>query len=407
MKKIKILTLSSDQDGVGYYRINNPHATINDPDIEIDIRMMTDGTLPLLNEKFMSQYDIIYYNKTIPFNKTQYKDQFNAIIKKYNIKLVYDLDDYWVLTNSHPNYKQWKESGSQEMIEKQISNSDMIITTTEYLADKIREFNTNVFIVPNAVNLKEQQWNTEKHPATKTRFLWGGGITHLVDLRLLKKSIDKFQKGKILDKSQLYLCGYDLRMNTPQGVKIDDPKRSTWTMFESIFTNNMRWIKNGEYSKWLRQYTDNGKMNFGYNSEFKNEFYQRRWTKSILHYGTMYREADVVLAPLKNNTTFNNVKSQLKVIEAGAYSCPIICSNYGPYTIDDIEGKKDGLQKGILVDENNPLGWYDAIKFYLDNPEKVKEHGDNLRKYVEDNYEISVVNKHRVDLYKKLVNGEI
>jgi len=398
-----MLTLSSDNDGVGYYRILNPHVTINDPDVDIEIRLMSDGTLPLLHEQYMSQYDIIFYNKSIPFSKPEYKTKFDDIIKKNNIKIIYDIDDYWVLTNSHPNYKQWKESKSQPLIEEQLRNADMVTTTTEFLAEKIREFNDNVVISPNAVNLIEQQWSSEKKPTNKIRFLWGGGITHLVDLRLLKSSIEKFHKSDFLDKSQLYLCGYDLRMNTPQGVKIDDPKRSTWTMFESIFTNNMRWIRNNEYSKWLRTYTDNGKMNFGYNEKFKDEFYQRRWTKSILHYGTMYREADVVLSPLKNNTTFNMVKSQLKVIEAGAYSCPIICSDYGPYTIDDIEGRKDGIKKGILVKENDNMGWYNAMEYYLKNPEKIKEHGDNLRKYVENKYDISVVNKYRVDVYKKLV----
>ena len=262
MSKIKMLTLSSDNDGVGYYRILNPHVTINDPDVDIEIRLMSDGTLPLLHEQYMSQYDIIFYNKSIPFSKPEYKTKFDDIIKKNNIKIIYDIDDYWVLTNSHPNYKQWKDSKSQSLIEEQLRNADMVTTTTEFLAEKIREFNDNVVILPNAVNLIEQQWSSEKKPTNKIRFLWGGGITHLVDLRLLKSSIEKFHKGDFLDKAQLYLCGYDLRMNTPQGVKIDDPKRSTWTMFESIFTNNMRWIRNNEYSKWLRTYTDNGKMNF-------------------------------------------------------------------------------------------------------------------------------------------------
>lgn len=406
MSKIKMLTLSSDNDGVGYYRILNPHVTMNDPDIDIEIRLMTDGTLPLLHEQYMSQYNIIFYNKSIPFTKPEYKQQFKQIIKNNNTKVIYDIDDYWVLTNTHPNYKQWKESGSQKIIEEQLSNADMVTTTTEFLADKIREFNSNVVVLPNAVNLIEQQWSSEKYPSTKTRFLWGGGITHLVDLRLLKSSFERFNKGDFLDKAQLYLCGYDLRMNTPQGVKIDDPKRSTWTMFESIFTNNMRWIKNNEYSKWLRTYTDNGKMNFGYNEKFKDEFYQRRWTKSILHYGTMYREADVVLAPLKDNTLFNMVKSQLKVIEAGAYNCPIICSDYGPYTIDDIEGKEDGIKKGILIKEGDTMGWYNAMEYYLNNPDKIKEHGENLRNYVANNYDMSIVNKKRSEMYKKLISGE-
>ena len=402
--KIKVLVLNADNDGVGYWRILSPYTCFNDPDIEVDIRLLMDSTLPLHDERFLSQYKIIVSNKSIPFSKPEYKESFNLTLKKYGIKTVYDLDDYWVLSNAHPNYKMWKEQNAQAQVENQIRESDAITTTTKFLADKISEFNKNITICPNSVNLKEQQWVSNKKPSEKIRFLWGGGITHLVDLRLLKTSFEKLDK-KTLEKIQMYLCGYDLRMNTPQGMKKDDPKRSTWTFFESIFTNNYKWVRNPEYNSWLMTADDNGRDSYGIKEEFKNEYYQRRWTKPILLYGTMYNEADVVLTPLKNNNTFNQVKSQLKIIEAGAHHCPIICSNYGPYTIDDIEGKIDGKQKGFLVDEKDTMKWLECMKFYVENPEKIKEHGENMFEYVRDNYEISITNKKRAELFKKLANS--
>lgn len=352
MNKFKVLVLNSDMDGVGYHRILAPYTCFNDPDIEVDLRLLMDSTLPLHDENFLAQYKIIVFNKSIPFSNPEYKQQFNNTLKKYNIKTCYDLDDYWVLSNAHPNYKMWKEQNAQAIVENQIREADALTTTTKFLADKIKEFNPNVTVVPNSVNLKEQQWVTNKKPTEKIRFLWGGGITHLVDLRLLKPSFERLDKEKLLDRMQMYLCGYDLRMNTPQGMKKDDPSRSTWTFFESIFTNNLKWIKNAQYNSWLRTADDNGRDSYGYMENFKNEYYQRRFTKPILLYGTMYNEADVVLTPLKNNNIFNLVKSQLKIVEAGAHHCPIVCSNYGPYTIDDIEGINDGKQKGFLIDED-------------------------------------------------------
>jgi len=407
MNKFKVLVLNSDMDGVGYHRLLSPYSCFNDPDIQVDIRLLMDSTLPLHDERFLAQYKIIVFNKQIPFSQPQFKDNFMSMLKFHNIKLVYDIDDYWVLSNAHPNYKMWKQQNAQQMVEKQIQEVDAVTTTTEFLAEKIRAFNPNVTICPNSVNLKEQQWVSDKKPSDKVRFLWGGGITHLVDLRLLKPAFEKLDKS-FLEKTQMHLCGYDLRMNTPQGMKKDDPNRSQWTFFENIFTNNSRWIKNAAHHTWLRKAEDNGRDNYGVKEEFADEFYQRRWTKPILLYGTMYNEADVVLTPLKNNNTFNLVKSQLKVVEAGAHHCPIICSNYGPYTIDDIEGKLDGKQKGFLVDENEPnssMKWYDAMKYYVENPEKIKEHGENMFEYVRDNYEISITNKKRADLFKKLVNS--
>ena len=403
MNKIKVLVLNSDTDGVGYHRLLSPYSCFNEPDFDVDIRLLMDSTLPLHDEKFVSQYNIIVYNKNIPFAKPEYKENFKNVLKKHNIKLVFDIDDYWVLSNAHPNYKMWKQQNTQGLVEAQIREADALTTTTHFLADKIKEFNSNVVVVPNSVNLSEHQWCSDKTPSDKTRFLWGGGITHLVDLRLLSQSI-KSLKNNFLSNTQMYMCGYDLRMNTPQGMKKADVRSSTWTFFEDIFNNGRKWVRNSDYGSWLRTADDNGRDNYGVKEEFRNEFYQRRWTKPILLYGTMYNEADVVLAPLKNNNTFNQVKSQLKVVEAGAHHCPIICSDYGPYTIDDIEGKIDGKQKGILVNESDgSMKWYEAMNYYFENPEKIKEHGENLFEHVRDNYEVNVANKKRADLFKKLL----
>ena len=405
MKKNKILVLNSDMDGVGYHRLLLPYSCFNEPDIEVDIRLLMDSTLQLNNEKFLSEYKIIIHNKPLPFSSSVFKKQFTENVKKHNIKVIYDIDDYWILSSTHPNFKAWKKNNIQEKIEEQLREVDYVTTTTKFLADKIKELNPNVEVFPNSVNLKEQQWISNKKPSEKLRFLWGGGITHLVDLRLLKKSFEGINK-EMLNNVQMYLCGYDLRMNTPQGMKKADPKSSTWTFFEDIFTNGRKWLRNSDYNTWLRNPDDNGRDNYGTKEEFANEFYIRRWTKPILLYGTMYNEADVVFAPLKNNNMFNIVKSQLKVVEAGAHHCPIICSNYGPYTIDDIEGKIDGKQKGFLVDENesgSSMKWLEHMKYYYENPEKVKEHGDNLYEYVKENYDVNVTNKKRANLFRKIM----
>lgn len=397
---MKILVISTDTDGVGYYRSLMPHLTINDSDFEIDIRMLQDGTFNLLDENYISQYNIVFYNKTIPFAKKEYADKFTNIIKSHNIKLIYDIDDYWILNSSHLNYDVWKKTKSDEVIVNAIKSADHITTTTTLFAKRIAEENPNVTVLPNAVNLEEQQWVFNRIPSEKIRFLWGGGISHMVDLRLLKPSVESFDKN-FLSKAQLFMCGYDLRVRTPQGLLMrSDPKTNQWTFFEDIFTAKGKHINSDSYRAFLHEYND---KDYGIHKEFINEFYQRRWTRPILSYGHMYNEADVCLAPLKNNNVFNFYKSNLKVIEAGAHHCPIIASNYGPYTIDDIEGKEDGKQKGILIDESDNNGWYKAMKFYVEHPELVKEHGENLYEYVKNNLCIKEIGKKRKELYEKLI----
>ncbi len=399
---IKVLVLTSDVDGIGYYRNFMPHLTINDPEFEVDIRMLQDGTLNLLDPNFMGQYNILFYNKSIPFAKPEFFESFNQNLKNLNIKVVYDIDDYWVLSSSHLNYDMWKKSKADEVITKALRDADHVTTTTPLFANRISELNPNVSVMANAVNLEEQQWTFNRRPSEKIRFLWGGGISHMVDLRLLKTSFEMFDK-EFLKNAQLFMCGYDLRVRTPKGmIQKSDPRTNQWSFFEDIFTNRGKYITGVEHRKYLQTYDDTG---YGINEEHINEFYQRRWTRPILNYGHMYNEADVCLSPLKNNQMFNFYKSNLKVIEAGAHHCPLIASNYGPYTVDDIEGKKDGKQKGFLIDEDKPKMWYEKMKFYVDNPDVMREHGENLFNYVKENLCIKVVGEKRKQLYKKVVEG--
>ena len=398
---IKVLVLVSDTDGVGFWRNFMPHLTINDPEFEIDIRMLQDGTLNLLDPHFMGQYNILFYNKSIPFAKPEYIQAFNDLIKNFKIKIIFDIDDYWMLSSSHMNYDMWKKSKSDETILKSIKEADYVTTTTSLFADKIKEVNPNVEVLANAVNLEEQQWTFNRKSSEKIRFLWGGGISHIVDLRLLKPSFELFDKD-FLKKSQVIMCGYDLRVRTPKGmIDKSDPRTNQWSFFEDIFSFKGKYVTNNEHRKYLQSYDNTG---YGIKEDFITEFYQRRWTRPILNYGHMYNEADVCLAPLKNNTMFNFFKSNLKVIEAGAHHCPIIASNYGPYTIDDIDGKKDGKRKGFLIDEGNPRAWYEKMKYYVENPDAVKEHGENLYEYVKENLCIKVVGEKRKQLYELLLH---
>lgn len=396
MSKVNVLALSSDNDGIGYYRVLNPHSYMNDEDVDVEIRLLTDGTLNLAFEPFVSQFNIIFYNKNLVFPKPEMAEIFMNIVKKHNIKIIYDIDDYWILSPTHINYPSWKNSKNKELIEKLLEISDAVTTTTPLFAERISEINPNVHVLENALNSKEYQWRYEnKIPSDKIRFLWGGGISHMPDLRLLKRSFDSFDKD-FLEKAQLYLCGFDLRMRTPKGIMKSDPKTNQWTFFEHIFTNSGKWIKSNQHRDYLNQYND---TNYGITEEFKDEFYQRRWTKPILTYGTMYHEADVVLAPLKNNMLFNNYKSQLKVIEAGIYKCPIIASNYGPYTLD----VEDGVD-GFLIDESKPLEWYKKMKWFVDNPSAVEDMGEKLHEKVMGRYEMSIVDEKRRELYKKIIS---
>lgn len=306
MSKINVLVISNDNDGVGYYRMNAPYLSLNDPDINVRFLPISDWNFRF-DENTLKDFHVIIYHKDIPFRVQEDVDNFRNVIKKLGIKLIFDIDDHWLLHSSHINYNQWKKGNSMEKIIETIKNADYVTTTTPLFADEIKEYNKNVLVVENAINHKEYQWIPKKIKSDKVRFIWGGGITHKPDLMLMKDDFKKFDKN-FLENAQIVMCGFDLRMRTDNGIYMDDPRRNTWTHFESIFTNSWKWIRNAEYLSFLNSYTDLGRLNYGYNEKFKDEFYQRRWTKPIFTYGTMYNEADIALAPLKSDIRFNLAK---------------------------------------------------------------------------------------------------
>ena len=112
-------------------------------------------------------------------------------------------------------------------------------------------------------------------------------------------------------------------------------------------------------------------------------------------YAWEYNAIDVALAPLID-TTFNNSKSFLKVIEAGFKKKGIICSDIEPYNRKIHDDFKDVID---LI----PLGtsWKDRIESYT--VEEAHQRGEELYKLVQP-YELRNLNKKRRDIYQEIIN---
>ena len=104
---------------------------------------------------------------------------------------------------------------------------------------------------------------------------------------------------------------------------------------------------------------------------------------------------------------FNQVKSQLKVIEAGFYKKALIASEVGPYTIDLRHALKNGQftdGNALLVSESrNHSDWAKNIKKLIDNPNMIVDLGERLYETVKERYDLNVVTKTRAEFYKSIV----
>jgi hypothetical protein len=113
----------------------------------------------------------------------------------------------------------------------------------------------------------------------------------------------------------------------------------------------------------------------------------------VYNYAQKYANIDVSLAPLAVNS-FNECKSNLKIIEAGMKKKAIICTGWGPYVYDH---KLIGYVETVSPGKS----WLDVISNMT--KKRAIEMGNELHNYIKKTYDIRVVNKKRRDVYKRII----
>ena len=207
-KKINVLVVPSDTFGVGHYRSVSPHTHLDrlyGDDFNVEIKYNVNwGDLP-----FFDNYDIIHIHKGYYDNMPQFW-AFLDYCKSKNITTVMDIDDNWDLGPQHPLYLSHKSMGIGEKIIENLKRFDYVTTTTEIFANKIRKYNKNVLVFPNAIDPNEDQYQPIKNPSKRIRFGFVMGSAHEKDMEQFKGVVNSLPE-EIKQKIQIVLCGYDLR----------------------------------------------------------------------------------------------------------------------------------------------------------------------------------------------------
>jgi|GEM_PF-6361051 len=250
--------------------------------------------------------------------------------------------------------------------------------------------------------------------------MWCGN-SHLKDLEKLAGPMKKLHSTQDLkDKFQIVMCGFDTRgsiteigQNGERRTRAIRKEETVWRQFESILTGGFIGVKDDvEYKKWLDKIKKED-----YPGMYESN-YLRRWTLPLTQYGKHYDYCDVCLAPLeetenvyKKNSKdpnsrgtmisqvnyFNEVKSELKIIEAGMKRKALIAQDFGIYR----EILKDG-ETGILV-KNDKKDWYKAMRKVIEDPTYRQQLANNLHDYVMERYELKHVTDQRADWYKAIL----
>lgn len=405
-RKIKMLVIPSDHHGCGFFRSLQPHQFIkeNYPELfDIDIMYELPNNIPY--EQFFMQYDIVHIHKNLD-NKCELIN----IMKYVGCKVIVDIDDHWNLGNDHPMSLTAKKEQWHLPVINHLKLADLVTTTTPIFAKEIKKHNKNVAVFPNAIDPSDERFKLNTPKSDKIRFGIICGSSHLKDIELMRGMIAQLPQD-IIDQIQIVLCGFDT--NGTRTIYHKDtgrverrpilPEETVWYEYEKILTNDYK-IVSKEHKDFLHAFIP--QQNF----PDLNESYRRCWTKNMDNYYKHYENIDVLLVPLKEND-FNNVKSQLKVVEAGFGHKAIIANNVGPYTIDLVPmiekgGKINENGNALLVESSkNHKQWAKSIIKLVNDRDMLEKLKENLHNTVKDTYSLETVCKQRVDEYIKLFNS--
>ena len=249
-----------------------------------------------------------------------------SLLRKKGIKIVCDVDDYWHLPKHHLLYNYYTKTNMSKCIQANIQLADVVWTTTKTLQSELLKINPNVHIVKNCIDDNEEQWKPNKE--VNSSFMWAGGSTHKRDLKILSEHV--------------------------QGIDF----------------NVYGYLPELSY---IPKMFPNAKLN-GF--------------KPLHEYGDTFNTHGVVLVPLIENK-FNSMKSELKIIEAGAKNKAVIVSNVEPYK-NHIKHLSNGLRA-------NNTDWTKCIKYLSKNENARIDLAAGLNEYVTRNYKLNKENKLRFD----------
>lgn len=387
--KTKLLVFNNNNTGVGKFRLIDGHVKLQNlhpKDFHVDFADPKE-----LQTVGIKNYDLVFFHSSLAQNEN-FTTQLAELKNQHKFKTIVDIDDYWELNFTHGMARKVQKDNTALKIINCVKSADLVTTTTEFFASKLRNYNKKVIVLKNAIDIDESQFQSQTIKSDYIRFGWVGGSSHLDDIELLHGLRNRLKQEKT--PNQLVLCGFnDMIRNIETGELFKNPIGSVWARYEAILTEKYN-LENINYTNWLLSFRNE-------RHDFKNVPYERRWTLPISQYGTHYNHIDVSLAPLRDRT-FNHYKSELKIIESGFHKKPVIASNLTPYA----STIKHGVN-GFLVDERKThKEFFKYSKWFLDNPNAIEDFGQNLYESVTWTNELKKITEFRYEAYKSLALEE-
>jgi glycosyltransferase involved in cell wall biosynthesis len=246
------------------------------------------------------------------------------------------------------NYNKSANMERIDQFKRSLELVDAVSVTTDALAQVYREYNDNILVLPNCVDLDNwYKLPLKRDNKEEIKLFWQGGTSHYEDWLLLKDVLpvifDKYPNVHLHIMGALW-----------EGTMLAcDPNR--WT--------HHKWVPNEAY-----------------------------------HYKVREIDPDICIIPLQD-TKFNRCKSSIKWVEQAASSVPSVASHCTPY-----KELHDGTN-GVFV-ENETDAWIEGISYMIDNPLERWGMGGKAKATVKRNFDINKECLRWHDAYKELIDGD-
>lgn len=368
---MKILYFLRDNGGCGWYRLAQPLqcAAIHDKEFEVKHIEKGDGQDDIASK--IAWAEVLICPRVFDEKFAKGIRQFKELGKK----VVIDWDDHFMKVSPlSPHYKDFgtenyshdyaggtldvwidgrnidltKNRAGIERAKAALSEADLVTTTTDLLANVFKEYNPNVKVLPNCIDL--ELW--KKLPFARTNSIrvgWSGGYSHFEDWKILASVLPEFMLAN--PQATLVILGQKFE-GTLKGI---DPSRI-------------------EYRGWC--------------------------PTPAYPYVSAILDLDFAVIPLVDSD-FNNCKSPLKWLEMAALEVPSISSFCSPYA----EMMDLVSENGMFVEGNSPSGWLIAMNQMTRDHQLRRRMGIAARQTVERYFDIEKNWKLWVEAYREVLNG--
>jgi glycosyltransferase involved in cell wall biosynthesis len=259
------------------------------------------------------EYDVVVFQ----IDHSPGARQFAKALKDAGKKIVYELDDAFdCMETWHPSYASFGQPERQAAIKEMMRQADAVQVSTQWLADRYREFAGKIEVIPNILELSAWPVAPKLRKDGFWKIVWAGSASHSGDLREVLPALAQFTRGH--PDAKVVLFGQELK---DAGIAPGQFESIPWCEFE-------------DYPFKLAEI-----------------------------------DADVSVAPLAD-VRFNLGKSPLRILQMWATGYPVIASSIGPYA-ETIEHGADGL---LATTERD---WLDSLEFLYKNRDKAEMFARN------------------------------